>query len=332
MFTFIVMCYQQADVVRLALESVKYQIQRYGQGRTFQLVAADDGSTDASREVIRSWAEENRDLFAKVDLLFRAENVGICRNYVDALRAVEGEQFVKVDGDDLLAPYNVFELTDLLSEYDMVYPAFLKFSGPGELVRGYGVYLEVVLQEFIKGKTLCRAVKLGCPVAGTAIYRKSLLTEEGFDFILQFRTVNDRARFQKLLTGSRDLKTRYVNRPVILYRVSPTSISNFNSPNRLLHNREIGQLCRVQRAEERSPLFRLLLLAQEKSAAFRTSPSPLVRFLRFFSPYFAIMLWLYGTHFFTIRRMERELVDRHWRDCGAHYQKIAEAAGHFPGA
>ena len=75
----------------LALESVKYQIQRYGQGREFQLIAADDGSTDGSQEVIRSWVEENRGLFVKTDLLFRGENAGICRNYVDALRAVEGE-------------------------------------------------------------------------------------------------------------------------------------------------------------------------------------------------------------------------------------------------
>ena len=126
----------------LALESVKYQIQRYGQGREFQLIAADDGSTDGSQEVIRSWVEENRGLFVKTDLLFRGENAGICRNYVDALRAVEGERFVKVDGDDLLAPYNVFELTELLSEYDMVCPAFLRFRGAGDLVRDCRAYLD----------------------------------------------------------------------------------------------------------------------------------------------------------------------------------------------
>lgn len=119
----------------------------------------------------------------------------------DALRAVEGERFVKVDGDDLLAPYNLFALTDLLSEYDMVCPAFLKFSGPGNLIKSYHTYLEVVLQEFIQGNTLRRAAKLGCPVMNVAIYRKSLLVEEVYDFILQFRTVNDRACFQKSLQG-----------------------------------------------------------------------------------------------------------------------------------
>lgn len=315
----------------MALESVKYQIQRYGRGRTFQLIAADDGSTDGSREVIRAWAEENRGLFTKIDLLFREENAGICRNYVDALRAVEGERFVKVDGDDLLAPYNVFELTEMLSEYDVVCPAFIKFTGSGNLVKSYHAYLEAVLQEFIKGKTLRWAAKLGCPLLGVAIYRKSLLTEEVYDFILQFRTVNDRACFQKILTANRNAKTCYINRPVILYRISDASLSNFNSPTRTLHNQEIGRLCRVQRETERSPLLRLLLRMQEKSAAFRTNPSRFVRFFRFFSPYFAIMLWLYTTRFFSIRHMERELVDRHWRECEAHYRRLETAAADFLG-
>lgn len=329
MFTFIVTCYQQSNVVVMALESVKYQIERYGQGRTFQIIVADDGSTDGSREVIQRWTEENRGLFEKIDLLFREENAGICRNYVEALRAVEGEQFVKVDGDDLLAPYNVFELTELLSEYDIVCPAFMKFSGPGSLVKRYNVYLEFVLQRFIRGKTLLRSVKLGCPLLGTAIYRRSLLTEEVYDFILQFRTVNDRACFQKIISENPGVKTCYVNRPVILYRISDTSISNFNSPSRRLHNQEIGRLCRVQRKAEHSPLFRLLLLLQEKSAVFRASPSGFLRFFRFFSPYFVIMLGLCIAHPFSIRSMERELVDRHWQDCTAHYRQIERETAKF---
>ncbi|MCI8303342.1 MAG: glycosyltransferase family 2 protein [Lawsonibacter sp.] len=329
MFTFIVTCYQQSSVVIMALESVKYQIEHYGQGRKFQIIVADDGSTDGSREVIQRWTEQNRGLFEKIDLLFRKENAGICQNYVEALRAVEGEQFVKVDGDDLLTPYNVFELTEMLSEYDMVCPAFLKFSGPESLIRRYNVYLEFILQRFIKGKTLLRAVKLGCPLSGATIYRRSLLTQEVYDFILQFRTVNDRACFQKIITENPGIKTCYVNRPVILYRVSDTSISNFNSPSRTLHNQEIAHLCRIQRKAEQSILFQLLLLAQEKSAAFQASTSRFVRFLRFFSPYFAIMLGLCMAHPFSIRSMERELVDGHWQDCATHYQRIETAAADF---
>lgn len=329
LFTFIVMCYQQAAVVSLALESIRYQITHYGRGQRFQLIAADDGSTDSSQTVIREWLGRHDGLFARIDLLFRKENGGICQNYVDALRWVEGEQFVKLDGDDLLTPYNVFELTDLLEDYDMVCTAFLKFTGSGEIDRKHRTYLEVALQEFIQNKALRRTVKLGCPAAGTAIYRKSLLTDEVYDFILRFRTVNDRACFQKLLTGKRELKTCYVNRPVILYRISDVSVSNFNSPARRLHSREIAQLCSVQREDESSQLLRLLLLFQEKSAVFRVSPNRLVRFWRFFSPYFAIMWWLCVRHWSSIRRLERELVDDHWQDCAAHYRQMVSNSNPF---
>ena len=115
----------------------------------------------------------------------------------------------------------------------------------------------------------------------------------------------------------------------ILYRISDTSISNFNSPSRRLHNQEIGRLCRVQRKAEHSPLFRLLLLLQEKSAVFRASPSGFLRFFRFFSPYFVIMLGLCIAHPFSIRSMERELVDRHWQDCTAHYRQIERETAKF---
>lgn len=326
MFTFVVTCYNQADVVLDMLESIRYQVEKFGQGQTFQLIVTDDGSSDNSCQVINRWLVERGGLFAKITRLFREENAGICVNYVDALRLVEGERFVAVNGDDLLAPYNLFDITAKLDEYDMVCTAFLKFTGEGDIVRNYSTYLEVALQNFIRGKTLYRAIKLGFPIMGTAVYRKSLLSESVLDFILQFRTVNDRACFQKILDENKNIRVCYVNRPMILYRISDSSISNFNSPTRALHNREVASLCRIEREKEKSIGFRPLLLWQEKSASFRTSPSHYIRMLRFFSPYFAIMLWLYLRHYRAIRSLERELVDAHWEDCKRHYRAMEDSA------
>ena len=52
MFTFIVTCYNQAEVVTYALESIRYQICRFGKGQKFQLIVADDGSADQSCKII----------------------------------------------------------------------------------------------------------------------------------------------------------------------------------------------------------------------------------------------------------------------------------------
>lgn len=326
MFTFLVTCYQQADLISLALESVAYQIKHYGQRRQCQLIVTDDCSTDNSRTVIRDWVEKNRALFAETDFIFTKKNVGICRIYVEALGRVAGEKFFVLNGDDLLAPYNIFELAEKLEEYDIVAAAFLKFTGPGNFNTAYRTYLEVVLQQVMRGRVLHCAGRLGCPIMGVALYRKELLTEEVLDHILRFRTVNDRACFQKILERNQDIKICYVNRPVVLYRISGGSLSNFNSPTQILHNREIERLCQIQRTCEKSPFFRFLLLLQEKANVFRESSNRYVRLLRFFSPYFAIMLWLYIRHFRQLQALERQLVDGHWQDCAAHYQCIAAHA------
>lgn len=321
MFTFIVTCYQQADVIPFALESVKYQIEHYGQGQTFQLIVTDDGSADGSRSVIRRWAEKNRCLFIETNLLFREENAGICQNYVDALKCVKGERFIVLNGDDLFSSRSVFDFTDKLSEYDIVTSAAVKFTGAGRPVRSRHIYLEMVLQNFITGKALHGAIKLGCPVMGYTVYRKSLLSEEVFDFILHFRTVNDRACFQKILEMN-TVKTCYINRPILLYRISENSISNFNSPSRILHNQEIMELCRIQQKTEKSLIFRFLLFWQEKSVFFRTSRHKLIRLLRFFSPYFIFMFWIYCRHFSSIQKMEQELIHTYEKECEKHYQTI----------
>ena len=324
MFTFIVTCYNQAEVITHALESIRYQIRRFGKGQKFQLIAADDGSEDQSCQVIEQWIEGNEELFERVDMLFRKKNAGICRNYVEALRLVSGERFAVLNGDDLFSPYSLFDVTDLLDEYDMVCTAFLKFSGFGDMIRSYPTYLDVVLQNFIRGNILRHSIKLGCAVMGTAVYRKELLTEDVFDFILRFRTVNDRACFQKIVDKHENLRVCYVNRPFILYRISENSISNFNSPNRRLHNQEVAQLCRVERAEEKSGFFKAMLYLQEKSAAVRANPHYFVRLMRFFSPYYSIMLWLFVRNYREIVRMEHELIDPHWKRCSEYYKRIME--------
>ena len=144
---------------------------------------------------------------------------------------------------------------------------------------------------------------------GVALYRKSLLTEEVFAYILRFRTVNDRACFQKILEQQKNVSTYYSNRPSVLYRMSPSSLSNMNSPSRILHDKEIAQMCRFQRETEKSHIFRLLLLWQEKSTALRHGSNRYIRMLRFLSPYFLLMLWLYICRPCQLRAMERAQTD-----------------------
>ena len=62
----------------------------------FEIVAADDGSTDASLEIMRRWRDSGR--FENFTLLER-EHSGIVPTLNAALEAVAGEVIVRLDGD-----------------------------------------------------------------------------------------------------------------------------------------------------------------------------------------------------------------------------------------
>jgi glycosyltransferase involved in cell wall biosynthesis len=62
----------------------------------FEIVAADDGSTDASLEIMRRWRDSGR--FPHFTLLER-EHSGIVPTLNAALEAVAGEVIVRLDGD-----------------------------------------------------------------------------------------------------------------------------------------------------------------------------------------------------------------------------------------
>lgn len=83
----------------------------------------------------------------------------------------------------------------------------------------------------------------------------------------------------------------------------------------------------MEREREKSAVMRFLLLWQEKAAYFRTSSNGFLRLFRFFSPYFAIMSWLWLRHHGEIVRMERELVDSHLENCRAHCRRMEACAG-----
>jgi len=62
----------------------------------FEIVAADDGSTDASLAIMRRWRDSGR--FENFTLLER-EHRGIVPTLNAALEAVAGEVIVRLDGD-----------------------------------------------------------------------------------------------------------------------------------------------------------------------------------------------------------------------------------------
>lgn len=125
--TVYLVCNNHQDFVRQAVESVLAQT--YGQ---IELIAFDNGSTDASRTILRELAERHG--FA----LIEQENVGLAATIAAAYGMAQGEFVVRLDADDWLEPDAIAQLIQpLLAAEDiaMVFPDYYEVAADGRILR-----------------------------------------------------------------------------------------------------------------------------------------------------------------------------------------------------
>lgn len=91
--TVILLSYQQKDTVSRAIESLLRQKCRY----RFEILVADDGSSDGTREICSDYAGRYPDL---IRMLPPAGNKGLVDNYFDAVEAASGLYVADCAGDD----------------------------------------------------------------------------------------------------------------------------------------------------------------------------------------------------------------------------------------
>ncbi len=96
LFSLIVACYNQKNLVLQTLESV-----RASTYPEMELIVADDGSNDGTPDIAEEWLRTNRSRFSK-SLLIRGEHVGISANHTRAFREASGEFVKYIGGDDIL--------------------------------------------------------------------------------------------------------------------------------------------------------------------------------------------------------------------------------------
>lgn len=103
--------YNSAKYLPLAIESILNQTYT-----DFELIIIDDGSTDASREIIKKYAQQDRRIKTKRN----PSNLGICLSLNYGLSLAKGKYIARMDSDDWSYPERLGEQLAFMKSHPQV--------------------------------------------------------------------------------------------------------------------------------------------------------------------------------------------------------------------
>ena len=199
--------YNSAAYLQEALDSVLVQ--------TFpahEIVVVDDGSTDSTPEIARSYGDKIR--------YIRQENQGSAAARNTAIRAATGEWIAFLDSDDVMLPEKLQQQAAVLEanpHLDVVYSAFT-YLYPDGSTREMPVF---------PASELWPAIRYRTPILpSTSIVRRAaLLAIEGFNTGPSRRLVEDWDLWFRLVRHCSAAAFQQQTESLTLYRQLPTSLS-----------------------------------------------------------------------------------------------------------
>ena len=199
--TVVCLCYNQADYVETALESVV--VQDYP---NVELVIVDNASVDRSAKVIEEWIANHEGF--PITYLPQSENLGICRGFNLGWQAGKGKYCIDLAADDVLLPERVsFGVRDLEaagSEYGVHFTDSLEIGPDG--APGHQFFVDATLPQ---GDVYTQVVARYCIPVPTLMFRRVMLEAlGGYDESLHYED------FDIMVRAARDWK--FVGHPEVL--------------------------------------------------------------------------------------------------------------------
>ncbi|RME07923.1 MAG: glycosyltransferase family 2 protein, partial [Anaerolineae bacterium] len=191
-------CYNAADTLEETLESLAAQT-----WTDFEVVAVDDGSEDATAEILRAWADRDsrfRVLSCSHGGVIAAANAG--------LKACRGEFIARMDADDRAHPERLALQVAWLQEHPETAAVGSLVEGfpPNEVREGFRIYIEW-LNSLVDDADIRREIFVESPLPNPSVtFRRPWLErmggyqERGWpeDYDLYLRMYLAGARFAKI--------------------------------------------------------------------------------------------------------------------------------------
>lgn len=203
--------YNRAEYLSEAIKSVLNQTYN-----NFEIVISDDGSTDNTEDVVRSF-DSNKIKYIKKD----HTNAADTRNYT--LRAAKGDYILWMGDDDLLLPETLSVYNEQLKHYpdvDIFYPKLLAFENiTGETE-------EISYNEWYnkKEEMLRFSILMGQPIPdGGSLIKKSVYDEIG-EFNINCKRGFDFEFFSRVIQKQK-FNAKYINQVLYKYRRHSSNIT-----------------------------------------------------------------------------------------------------------
>jgi GT2 family glycosyltransferase len=144
--------------------------------RDFEVVAIDDGSTDRTLELLRSWAAENPNV-----RVHEQPALGLVPALQRAVEVSQGEILVRMDADDVAYSTRIERQVELLNQQPEIGACgtLVRYFPRGSVAGGAQRY-EMWINALVKHADITREIFVECPIAHpTMAVRRSVLQAVG---------------------------------------------------------------------------------------------------------------------------------------------------------
>ena len=274
-FSFGVLAYNQQSFILETLDSILYQVSKYGQKIDCSLVIIDDASVDNTVDTINKWLSIHGCNFKNTSFICNRSNKGLVKNYQLLNRIINDEFFKIIAGDDLLSSKNVFDKYYDLGENELrtFLPAILKDGiitiDENRIIRHY-----YNLKNYNDQKAKKRFMRGNYFNTPSTIYHKELYFRSNCEALnSRFKLFEDNPTWYSMLKNSRETTIDFREDIIVLYRIHSNSISHSKKKNNPFIA-ELVKLWKVYRDDTRG-LERLFWKVQIKVAFLPSVLQPL---------------------------------------------------------
>lgn len=217
-----VICFNSESTVIETLESIKNQTYR-----NIEIIISDDGSTDNTVDICKSWIHVNKDRFVNTCIITTPKNTGVTFNYIRAEEKCNGEWIKNIDGDDILTPTAISDFVNCATNnpvVDIFYSKIKAFGIPEqdcvEFVKRYDFsFIDKTPDEQYE---MIKRICVVPPMA--AFYKQESIKRVGLQYDTRIPMMEDRPWILNAI--KKGLKFGFLNKETLFYRIRSNSICN----------------------------------------------------------------------------------------------------------